>query len=130
MADPTYSLGNLSDFGYNTGGSSFGIVGGSGGSAGGIGSIFGPDGGGNSGSSSTLGNIGSIAEILAGLGNVWNGFQEQQTAKKALNFQKDVFNKNFNANRMAYNARVEDTLRARASQTGQNYDNVIAERRL
>jgi hypothetical protein len=77
-----------------------------------------------------LGGIGGIADILAGLGNAWNGFQQQKLAKKDLNFQKDAFNRTFANNNKVYNQNMEDVLRARSAQTGQNYDKVIAERRL
>ena len=78
----------------------------------------------------SLGGIGGIANILAGLGNTWNGFQQQKLAKKGLNFQKDAFNRTFANNNKVYNQNMEDVLRARSAQTGQNYDNIIAERRL
>lgn len=78
----------------------------------------------------SLGGIGGIANILAGLGNTWNGFQQQKLAKKGLNFQKDAFNRTFANNNKVYNQNMEDILRARSAQTGQNYDNIIAERRL
>jgi hypothetical protein len=77
-----------------------------------------------------IGGIGGIANILAGLGNTWNGFNQQKNARKALNFQKDAFNRTFTNNNKVYNQNMEDVLRARSAQTGQNYDNVIAERRL
>lgn len=78
----------------------------------------------------SVGGIGGIANILAGLGNTWKGFQQQKLGKKALNFQKDAFNRTFANNNKVYNQNMEDVLRARSVQTGQNYDNVIAERRL
>lgn len=77
-----------------------------------------------------FGGIGGIANILAGLGQTWNGFQQQKNARKALNFQKDAFNRTFANNNKVYNQNMEDVLRARSSQTGQNYDKIIAERRL
>lgn len=78
----------------------------------------------------SLGGIGGLANILAGLGNTWNGFQQQNLAKKTLNFQKDAFNRTFANNNKVYNQNMEDVLRARSAQTGNNYDNIIAERRL
>ncbi len=77
-----------------------------------------------------LGGIGGLSKILAGIGNAWNGFQQQKLAKKTLNFQKDAFNRTFANNNKVYNQNMEDVLRARSAQTGQNYDNIIAERRL
>lgn len=78
----------------------------------------------------SLGSIGGLANVLAGLGNAWNGFQQQKLAKKSLNFQKDAFNRTFANNNKVYNQNMEDVLRARSAQTGNNYDKVIAERRL
>ena len=86
--------------------------------------------GGKGGGLEGIGGISGIADILAGLGNTWNGFQQQKNARKALNFQKDAFNRTFTNNNKVYNQNMEDVLRARSAQTGQNYDNVIAERRL
>jgi hypothetical protein len=124
--NPNFDFASINADGFMPTGSSIGSGSGSGSWFSGDSFLSGGKGGGLEG----LGGIGGVAQILGELGNVWNGFQQQKLAKKTLNFQKDAFNKNFNANRMAYNARVEDTLRARSSQTGQNYDNIIAERRL
>jgi hypothetical protein len=61
---------------------------------------------------------GSIAQGLAGLGNIYLGFQGMKQQKKAFEFNKEVTNTNLNNSIMDYNRRLSDTLTNRSLNNG------------
>jgi hypothetical protein len=62
--------------------------------------------------------FGSIAQGLAGLGNIYLGFQGMKQQKKAFEFNKEVTNTNLNNSIMDYNRRLSDTLTNRSLNNG------------
>lgn len=63
--------------------------------------------------------FGNVAQGLAGLGNIYLGFQGMKQQKKAFEFNKGVTNTNLNNSISDYNRRLNDTLQNRALNNGQ-----------
>ena len=63
--------------------------------------------------------FGQVAQGLAGLGNIYLGYQAMKQQKKAFEFNKGVTNTNLNNSIMDYNRRLNDTLANRALNNGQ-----------
>lgn len=63
--------------------------------------------------------FGDISKGLAGLGNMYLGYQQMKQQKKAFEFNKGVMNTNLNNSIMDYNRRLGDTLANRALNNGQ-----------
>ena len=62
--------------------------------------------------------FGSVAQGLAGLGNIYLGFQGLKQQKEAFKFNKGVTNTNLNNSIMDYNRRLGDTLTNRSLNNG------------
>lgn len=87
-----------------------------------------------------FGGWGNVFSGLQGIGNLYMGLQNLSMAKDALGMQQDAFNfnkqlssQNYANQAKAYNAAVEDRLRARAfTETGNAnaYDQQIEERKV
>ena len=87
-----------------------------------------------------FGGWGNVFSGLQGIGNLYMGLQNLSMAKDALGMQQDAFNfnkqlssQNYANQAKAYNAAVEDRLRARAfTETGNAnaYDQQIKERKV
>ena len=63
--------------------------------------------------------FGTVAQGLAGLGQIYLGYQGMKQQKKAFEFNKGVVNTNLNNSIMDYNRRLGDTLANRALNNGQ-----------
>lgn len=63
--------------------------------------------------------FGTVAQGLAGLGQIYLGYQAMKQQKKAFEFNKGVTNTNLNNSIMDYNRRLNDTLANRALNNGQ-----------
>lgn len=58
------------------------------------------------------------------LGNAWMGMKKYGLAKDQLNFQKDAFNKNWEAQKTSINTQLEDRQRARVASNAGAYQSV------
>lgn len=63
--------------------------------------------------------FGTVAEGLAGLANIYLGYQGMKQQKKAFEFNKNVVNTNLGNSISDYNRRLNDTLQNRALNNGQ-----------
>lgn len=61
---------------------------------------------------------------LSSLGNLWMGMKQYNLAKDSLNFQKDSFAKNWEAQTKSYNSQLEDRQRARVASNATDYESV------
>lgn len=63
--------------------------------------------------------FGTVAQGLAGLANIYLGYQGMKQQKKAFEFNKNVVNTNLGNSISDYNRRLNDTLQNRALNNGQ-----------
>lgn len=68
--------------------------------------------------------LNAIAGTAGAIGSIWNGWQSNNLMKDQLKFQKDAFNKQYQASVKQYNTSLEDRQRARVASNPNAYQSV------
>lgn len=102
-----------------------------GGSGWSLGSLLGNDSNGNQ--YGLLSGLGQISNILGGFAGIYQGMQAAKTARQALAFQKEAYERNYANQTKSYNTALGDRARTRGvmeSQSQQQVDDYIRDNQL
>lgn len=72
----------------------------------------------------TTDKLNNWSNLIQGVGSLWNSWQYNKLAKKNLNHQMDVFNKNYEITKNKINSQLEDRQRARVASNPNAYRSV------
>lgn len=69
-------------------------------------------------------DIGNVASLLGSIGSIWGASRQLGSMRDQLNFQREVFNKNYGNQVKSYNTALSDRSRARGAMEGQSQSQV------
>lgn len=72
----------------------------------------------------TTDRLNNWSNLIQGVGSLWNSWNYNKLAKKSLNHQMDVFNKNYEMTKNKINSQLEDRQRARVGANSSAYRSV------